>query len=75
MSDKIPEALTTGQVSELFGISSWKVSRIYGQGDLPAPLYCGRTRVILRDDLPKVKEALEKRGYLKRAPFAGLLAT
>lgn len=56
--------LTIGDIAERYGVSAWKVRRIFERGLLPEPGRVGAYRVISADDLPKIEAALRQAGYL-----------
>ena len=56
--------LTIGQAAERLGAQSWRLRRLYQRGLLPEPQWVGRSRVVNEDDLPQIRTALEKAGYL-----------
>ena len=57
--------LSVGDAGERIGVTAWQVSRLYERGFMtPAPRIGGR-RIIPVADLPRLKEAARKAGYLK----------
>lgn len=64
MSNPTEGLMTLGQVADNLGVQVWRVRRLYERGILPEPPRFQRSRLVRRDDLPAVKEALEKAGYL-----------
>jgi hypothetical protein len=67
-------SLTLGEVGARFGVPRWMIRRLIERGFLPNPERIGNWRVIPERDLPKVKAALLKAGYLKPAEKAGAVA-
>jgi hypothetical protein len=57
-------SLTLGEVGARFGVPRWMIRRLIERGFLPDPPRIGRYRVIAERDLPQVKAALVKAGYL-----------
>ena len=55
---------TIGQAAAHCGAAPWQVRRLFERGLLPAATRVGAYRVIARDDLPRVTEALRQAGYL-----------
>lgn len=66
-ADKPQELLTTAEAAKRLKVEAWQVSRLYLHGDLPEPPRFMEKRVIFPDDLPTIRKALKKRGWLKRA--------
>lgn len=58
------DLLTLGQVAAELGITATQVKSLFEQGLLPPALRVGRWRVVPRDELPKVRVAAVKAGYL-----------
>ena len=56
--------LTIGQVAAHCEVEPWQVRRLFERKLLPAAARVGAYRVIARDDLPRVTEALRQAGYL-----------
>ena len=59
--------LSTGDVSELLGVDTWRVRRLYEDGDLPDPPRIGLARAIPRESIPFIVDALRARGWLPKA--------
>lgn len=57
--------MTTGEAAKKLGWPVWAIRRVYDRGLLPQPERVGQYRVIPESDLPAVKAALERAGYLK----------
>jgi hypothetical protein len=56
--------LTVGDVAARFRCDVWQVRRLFTRGLLPEPGRVGAYRVIPESDLPTIKAALVKAGYL-----------
>jgi DNA-binding transcriptional MerR regulator len=56
--------LTIGAVAKHFGVSAWKIRRLFEAGILPEPGRVGSYRVIAPEALPEIEDALRRRGYL-----------
>jgi hypothetical protein len=56
--------LTLGAVAKRYGLSVWKVRRIFERGLLPEPARVGAYRVVAVDEVPRVEAALREAGYL-----------
>jgi DNA-binding transcriptional MerR regulator len=61
-----PAVQPLGPVARRFGVPIWQLRRVFERGLLPEPSRVGAYRVIAREDLPLVEEALRKAGYLPR---------
>jgi hypothetical protein len=76
MSDTLTheqDEYTTGELARMWGAHLWQVRRLFEDRLLPEPKRrVGRYRLIPAADLPKVKAALVKRGYIAAddAPLA-----
>jgi hypothetical protein len=58
--------LTIGAVAKANGVAPWQVRRLFERGILPEPPRMGCYRVLLPEDLPRVREALRQAGYLPK---------
>jgi hypothetical protein len=58
-------AHTIGAVARHFNVAVWQVRRVILRGLLPEPDRIGAYRVFTTAELPKVKAALIKAGYLR----------
>lgn len=56
--------LTTGDLAAHFGIPMWQILYALRRGYLPEPPRVGIYRVWADDDLPRVRAALVRAGYL-----------
>jgi predicted DNA-binding transcriptional regulator AlpA len=56
--------MTVGQAAARLGVRDWQIVSLYRRRFLPEPVRLGRFRAIDPDDLPKVREALVRAGYL-----------
>jgi hypothetical protein len=60
-----PDPLSVGTAARRLGVKPWMVRRIYERNLLPAPARIGQYRIIYAGDLPRLKEALRRAGYLR----------
>ena len=58
--------LTLGQVAKRFGCFTWQVARLFERGILPPAARLGNYRVVAESDLPIIRQALEKCGYIQQ---------
>jgi hypothetical protein len=58
------ELLTTGDAAQEIGVREWQVSRLFERGFLPEPPRLAGKRVLKRADLPAVRDAAVRAGYL-----------
>jgi excisionase family DNA binding protein len=65
------EYLTTGEAAVRLGAREWRVARLYQRGLLPEPRRLGRARLIPASDLPRLRDALMRAGYLQRGAEDG----
>jgi DNA-binding transcriptional MerR regulator len=65
MTQQIPPGYSTGALARFFGVAVWQVRRLVERGLLPEPPRVGMYRVFLPEQLPIVREALIKAGYLQ----------
>jgi DNA-binding transcriptional MerR regulator len=56
--------LTIGDVGRHFGLPAWMIRRVFERGLLPPARRVGAYRVVEPKDLPRIKRALERAGYL-----------
>ncbi len=59
---------TIGPLARRFGVSAWKVRRVFERGLLPEPGRAGCYRILPESDLPALEAALRRAGYLKDRP-------
>ncbi|HYT90016.1 MAG TPA: hypothetical protein VEL76_15020 [Gemmataceae bacterium] len=70
MTNANTRSLTLGQVARTVGIDVWQVQRALERGfDFPTHKI-GVYRCVYASDLPLVRQALERAGYLPHAPGA-----
>jgi hypothetical protein len=62
------ELLTTGDAAVELGVREWMVARLYERHFLPEPPRLAGKRVLKRSDLPAVRDAAVRAGYLTEAP-------
>lgn len=60
----MPTIFSTREVAELFGCREWQIRRLYEDGTLPEPCRFAGKRVIQREALPEVLDAIRARGWL-----------
>jgi hypothetical protein len=56
--------LTLGQVARRCGVDLWQVQRLVDSGRLPEPPRVGKYRVFAESDVPAIRAALSKAGFL-----------
>ncbi|MDA0240701.1 MAG: hypothetical protein O2955_06320 [Planctomycetota bacterium] len=56
---------TTKDVAKMHGIETWRVRRLFEDGTLPEPPKLGAYRMIPDEMIPAIREALERRGWLR----------
>jgi hypothetical protein len=62
--------MTLGQAASALGLKDWQLVRLFTRGFAEEPARLGRFRVIRADDLPRLREAALRAGYLPQAPAA-----
>ena len=62
--------LTTREMGELLGVATWRVQRIFEDGNLPEPARFAGRRVISADRIPAIVDALRVRGWLPNSEVA-----
>ena len=60
----VPPTFTAGQICKLYGILPWQLKQALVRGFLSEPPRVGPYRVWFEADLPRVREALIRAGYL-----------
>ena len=55
---------TTAEVAALLGVETWRVQRVFENGDVAEPPRFAGKRVIPREAIADVAEALRARGWL-----------
>ena len=63
----MPPTYTTGDLAKRFGVAPWQIKQALLRGFLAEPPRVGIYRVWLEEDLPRVREALTRAGYLREA--------
>jgi hypothetical protein len=58
--------MDTTDAARVLGVEPWQVMRLYHRELVPEPPRCGNSRVLTLADLPVLRAALERAGYLKR---------
>ena len=59
-----PPFLTTGELGDLIAVQSWRIARLFELGLLPEPPRSGGRRLIPKEMVPDVVDALRLRGWL-----------
>lgn len=69
MADNGSDRLTIGEVAKELGGEVWQIRRCISRGFLPATLAerLGNWRCFRRKHLPRIRKALTRAGYLRRA--------
>jgi DNA-binding transcriptional MerR regulator len=62
-----PRVYSAVEVAALLGVTPWQVRTVHQRGLLPPPARAGLPRVIFPADLPALRRALQKAGYLPGA--------
>ena len=57
--------LTTGQLARHFAVPEWQIDQLFRRQLLPPPDRAGHLRIVMREDLPRVRAALVQAGYLR----------
>jgi hypothetical protein len=60
----MPTTFTTGDLAKLFNVPVWQLLQTMRRGFLEEPPRVGIYRVWTEADLPRVRQALAKAGYL-----------
>jgi len=55
---------TTGELGELLGVQAWRIARLFELGVLAEPPRIGGRRLIAKELIPAVADALRERGWL-----------
>ena len=58
--------LSLGEVADLLSAQSWRIARLFELGVLPEPERVAGRRMIPREMVPEVAEALRNRGWLTK---------
>jgi hypothetical protein len=66
----MPDHFTTRQVGELYGVDEWRVRRLFEDGTFVEPPKFGGKRMIGRELLPSILDALRHRGWVDPAETA-----
>ena len=59
-----PPFLTTGELGDALGVQAWRVARLFELGILPDPPRVAGRRMIPKQMVPAVVDALRARGWL-----------
>jgi predicted site-specific integrase-resolvase len=63
---------STREVAELLTVDTWRVRRLFEDGDLPEPSRFAGKRAIPREAIPQILDALRARGWLKQPEEAAV---
>jgi hypothetical protein len=63
--------MTPGQMASALGIKDWQLTRLFARGLAAEPRRIGRVRVFTIDDLPRLRAAAVRAGYLPADAAAG----
>jgi hypothetical protein len=66
MRNALSEYISLGVVAKRLGCELWQVRRLFERGFLHPAHRIGAYRVVKESELPKIKAALVKVGYLKK---------
>ena len=64
MQTTSPPFLTTGELGDMLGVQAWRVARLFELGILPDPPRVAGRRMIPKQMVPEVMDALRGRGWL-----------
>lgn len=67
MVDLNGELLSSSDVAEMIGLRPWRLNRMHSRGLLQEPPRVSRFRVYRPADVPAIREAAIKAGYLQPA--------
>ena len=56
--------LSLGELADLLSVQSWRVARLFELGILPEPMRIAGRRMIPKDMVPAVVDALRAKGWL-----------
>ena len=60
----MPNHFSTRELADLLGSRTWRVRRLYEDGTLPEPDRFVGKRIIPRESIPEIVDALRSRGWL-----------
>jgi hypothetical protein len=58
--------LSLGELADLLSVQSWRIARLFELGILPEPERIAGRRVIPKEMIPQIVDALRSRGWLSR---------
>lgn len=61
----MPSQFTTREIADLLNVDLWRVQRLFETGALPEPPRFGNRRVIQREQIPTIIDALRARRWLE----------
>jgi DNA-binding transcriptional MerR regulator len=56
--------MSVGDVAKALRVPLWQLRRLFSRGFLPPPPRCGQYRLLYADQLPEIRLALKRAGYL-----------
>jgi hypothetical protein len=56
--------MSTGDAARAIGVRDWQLTRLFRRGLVSEPARVGRFRIIRAADLPRLREAAVRAGYL-----------
>jgi hypothetical protein len=60
--------LSLSESADLLSVQSWRIARLFELGVLPEPERIAGWRIIPKEMIPEVVDALRARGWLSRSP-------
>ena len=63
----MPQLFTTRELADILGSEEWRVRRLFESGTLPEPDRFAGMRVISRDMIPAIVDALRERNWLPQS--------
>lgn len=66
MPKRSEQFFSTGELGDLLGLQSWKISRLFESGLLEEPSRVAGRRLIPQSTLPEIIDALRDRGWLTK---------
>lgn len=63
----MPDFFTTREMADLLGTPTWRIQRLFEDATLPEPARFAGKRVIQRESIPAIVDALRQRGWLPEA--------
>jgi len=63
MAPAIPY-ITLGELGDTLGVQTWRIARVFELGMVPEPPRLGRRRLIPKEMIPDIVDALREKGWL-----------